>query len=494
MKKPKFSVNLPTTKTAGAYRIATELRQAGFTCQVADITSVDSKIETLFFAKIVEKFVGPNTLWVGFSTNFVSDIAGYPHFEDDEHYRIYNSVHGPKDQMLLKFMQHCRRLSPNIQFLVGGIRIYDMSRYGFFHFRGHVDQQIVDFTQTLAEGRIPEERIIENKEYSEFCQSRTVFIDQDMLVPEHTLPIEISRGCIFKCKFCSFPLNGKTKGSWIKDPVVLLEEMQYNYEKYNIMHYIIVDDTFNDSVSKLEMLQDKVFSRLPFKPTFSSYLRLDLMMRFPHTVELLKEIGIKSAVFGIETLNPRVAKMIGKGTDPAKQIQFLHDIKLSTWQDINIYSGFIMGFEGQTKKELLDFSDWLLGNDNPLNSWNTNSLGLYPVNPDTKINRLYASEFDITVDRSDYEFYRDGDGKKQWRMKSSGMTSEWVNSLVHEIDSVRHNRPLDRVSQFTYSRYINLGISHDKLTSLTTREIDEQEDVANKIEKMNRSYFKALLK
>jgi radical SAM superfamily enzyme YgiQ (UPF0313 family) len=23
------------------------------------------------------------------------------------------------------------------------------------------------------------------------------------------LPIEIARGCIFKCKFCSYPLNGK---------------------------------------------------------------------------------------------------------------------------------------------------------------------------------------------------------------------------------------------------------------------------------------------
>ena len=484
----------PPTKTIGAYRIATELRQAGFTCQVADITSIDSKLEHLFFKKIVEKFVGPETLWVGFSTNFVSDIIGYPHFEDDEHYRIYNSVHSNKDQPLLSFMQHCKKQSPNIQFLVGGIKVYDMSKYGFFHFRGHVDEQIVEFTHNLAQGTIPVSRIIENKEYANFCQSRTVFTEQDMLLPEHTLPIEIARGCIFKCKFCSFPLNGKTKGSWIRDPAVILDEMRYNYEKYNIMHYIIVDDTFNDSASKLEMLQDKVFSRLPFKPTFSAYLRLDLMMRFPHTVELLRELGIKSAVFGIETTNHRVAKMIGKGVDPAKQIEFLHKIKSSSWQDINIFSGFIMGFEGQTKKELLDFSEWLDSNDNPLNGYNANCLGLYPGNPDAKVNVLYQSEFDITVDKSDYEFYRDKNGRKQWKMKSSGMTAEWVTDLKREIDSAKYQRSLDRVSEFNYSQYINLGVSHDKLTSLTTLQLNEQENIAAKIRQVNKNYYKALLK
>ena len=40
-------------------------------------------------------------------------------------------------------------------------------------------------------------------------------------IPEKFCPIEISRGCIFKCKFCPFALNGKQKGEGIRcmDPI-----------------------------------------------------------------------------------------------------------------------------------------------------------------------------------------------------------------------------------------------------------------------------------
>ena len=484
----------PPAKTIGAYRIATELRQAGFSCQVADISTINPKMESLFFSKIVDKFVGPNTLWVGFSSNFILDLVGYPQFEDDEHARVHREMYGRSDEALLKFMAHCRKKSPNIQFVVGGVKLYDVSEFGFYEFQGHVDRQIVEFTVELSKGNLPSNRVIYNKEFSDFCTSRTVFTDQDMLIPEHTLPIEIARGCIFKCKFCAFPLNGKTKGAWVREPEILLEEMHYNFEKYGIEHYIIVDDTFNDSIPKLEMLQDKVFSRLPFRPTFSSYLRLDLMLRYPHSVDLLKEIGIKSATFGIETMNPLAAKLIGKGTDPWKQIEFLHKIKQDSWKDINLFSGFIMGFEGQNKKELLDFSEWLLTEDNPLNGYNTNTLGLREKKYHSKMNTLYFSEFDLTVDQSNYEFYRSKDGKKQWRLKSSDIDSEWVNQLKFDIDRAKYDRPLDRVVQFQYSQYYNLGIPHDKLTSLTTRELDKQENVKERILDFGKSYFRELLK
>ena len=55
-------------KNAGAYRIATQLRANSYSCQVIDFFSKYSRDE---IAKIIDKFVTSETIWVGFSTTFL---------------------------------------------------------------------------------------------------------------------------------------------------------------------------------------------------------------------------------------------------------------------------------------------------------------------------------------------------------------------------------------------------------------------------------------
>jgi radical SAM superfamily enzyme YgiQ (UPF0313 family) len=59
------------------------------------------------------------------------------------------------------------------------------------------------------------------------------FLPNDIILPNETLPLEISRGCIFKCSFCAFPLNGKSKLDYIRDSQRIKDELIYNYENYN---------------------------------------------------------------------------------------------------------------------------------------------------------------------------------------------------------------------------------------------------------------------
>ena len=54
---------------AGTYRIATELRDQGYTVQVIEYFTIWSTAELL---QIVRKFVTHNCLWVGVSTTFLS--------------------------------------------------------------------------------------------------------------------------------------------------------------------------------------------------------------------------------------------------------------------------------------------------------------------------------------------------------------------------------------------------------------------------------------
>lgn len=57
-------------KSAGAFRIATELRKQGYTVQVVDMFLHLSQKSVDRILQIIRKFVGPNTLWVGFSSTF----------------------------------------------------------------------------------------------------------------------------------------------------------------------------------------------------------------------------------------------------------------------------------------------------------------------------------------------------------------------------------------------------------------------------------------
>ena len=67
-------------------------------------------------------------------------------------------------------------------------------------------------------------------------------------------PIEIARGCIFKCAFAFFDLIGKRKGDWTKTEDTIYNEMMYNFEKFGTMQYMVSDELVNESVEKVQML------------------------------------------------------------------------------------------------------------------------------------------------------------------------------------------------------------------------------------------------
>ena len=91
-----------------------------------------------------------------------------------------------------------------------------------------------------------------------------------------------------------------------------------NYEKYGITKYYYGDDTHNDSMHKLEFLYNEIYSKLPFKIEFATYLRLDLLAAHPESISLLKESGLVGTFFGIETFNHASNKSVGKGATEEK--------------------------------------------------------------------------------------------------------------------------------------------------------------------------------
>jgi hypothetical protein len=307
------------------------------------------------------------------------------------------------------------------------------------------------------------------------------------------LPIEISRGCIFKCKFCAFPLNGKSKGEWIKHHEILKDELIYNYETYGITKYIFADDTYNDSLDKITDLYENVFDKLPFKLNFTSYLRLDLMHRFPESVEVLQKSGLKSAMFGIETNNGESAKSIGKGLEFQKQVEFIKKIKKNEFKEILTHSAFILGLPKDTKNSMESLKEFLLSDNNPLDEWVCRPLALNPVNYSQ--HKKYFSEFDLNFEKYGYKILNDDKSdihRMKWSLDGKDFDYDYCLNFSNEINEESENLPNMRFGAQLFARYSTI-LPENEVLSMSRLQLKEKYDLRFLIKDYIINYYKRLL-
>ena len=164
------------------------------------------------------------------------------------------------------------------------------------------------------------------------------------LIKNNFLPIEISRGCIFRCRFCAFPLLGKKKNDYIRHVDNLADELRRNYELFGVNNYWFNDDTFNDNVVKLEYVAEAI-AKSGVKITYTAFLRADLIERFPETIPMLADTGLVAATFGLESLHTEAKKAIGKGLDNERQFEAIRQLK--KYKPIYTYTGMICGLPGE---------------------------------------------------------------------------------------------------------------------------------------------------
>lgn len=483
-------------RNAGPARLATELRNSGFETICVDIGSLTKKHITTI-DRIINKFVGKDTLWMGISTTFLTQVFGVKIPRIGDHVDVIDPV---DDSLLTHVIDLCKQRNPNIKFIIGGGYFFNLSKYGFYHFKGYADYELVEFTKWCRESSYKLNinrvgKVIECNEYSNFVNSNIRWHESDFISPNETLPIEISRGCIFRCKFCAFPLNGKSKGEWIKNFDILKDEFIYNYEKFGVTNYIFADDTYNDSRDKILNLYEHVFSKLPFDMNFSSYIRLDLMHRFKETAEILKLSGLKSAILGIETNNNNSAKAIGKGLNFEKQIEYLRDLNKHEFADTLVTSGFILGLPHDTKESIHQLENFLLSDNNPLDDWLVKPLGLNPIK--NSQHKKYFSEFDLDHEKYGYELVGTDEHadlyRMKWRLKGTDVDYDYCNSVANRINSIsRNTRQNFKYGAQEYARMCTV-IPRDDVINLSRYQIQEKYDVHILVKEHLINYYNKLL-
>lgn len=393
----------------GVYRLATELRKNNYSVKVIDWFDkwLDQPEE---FDLLLKNIIGPNTLFVGFSAVFFAMENSWPRQEKRNYYEdwffLKNPSLWPKPiHHLNEFSADLRKKYPHIKLVAGGINDFAkkmqweaMKNNMDFIVHGLSDTTVIELANHLKFGSKlrynisgSRAKIIEHDVLAKsfnFKDSQVIYQPEDDLLWGETLTLETSRGCLFKCDFCSYPLLGRKKGDpeYHKSELSIAEELERNYKEYGTTNYMFVDDTFNETTAKIEQVL-RARDKAKVNIEFCCYLRADLLERFPQQIHLLKDLGIRTGYMGIESLNLESAKAIGKGTHPEKIKKIIYEA-YDVWKEQAVIHGsFIIGLPGDNPETLEKWIPWVKQMDNPIASLSLSYLNIFRNNWSSAISK-----------------------------------------------------------------------------------------------------------
>lgn len=503
------------SRSSGAHRIATEIREHGYSVLVIDFSNF---INFTRFKEIVDLAIGNNTLMVGFSTTwfpFLLPDGSTSHREPSKPAsRFDQTANNPENCLSMEFgtdsvsnyLSYIKKLNPKTKIVLGGAKtfMYTHTPYVDHCFIGHAETMVIDYLDSISgrgNKRIFNKIIDHDKKAQspswDFRRSRIDYEPESFILASETLLLEIGRGCRFNCKFCSYPLIGqKNISDYLKFEECLYRELLDNWNRWGIWKYTIVDDTFNDSTEKLQMVK-RVVDRLPFKPAFWCYMRLDLIVADKTQIKLAKDIGVREVYFGIETLNRTAGKIIGKGLDPKRITDTLEECAEAWGRDVWIMTGLICGLPKDTIESFEKSCEYFDRADRPVGHINVTPLRIVKYNEFTKYR--FNAEFEINAADYGYEFPYDD---IPWR---------WIKKDGTDIDTfekatelaVKWQSRLDSHMKMQKNYFYTSCIDDPKYNYNTLMKIDSKEElkeylngdnprglIKNQIEE---KYFKPLL-
>lgn len=413
-------------KAIGAYKCAHVLRSLGYTCLVVDYLHTFSMQE---FDQLVTNAIDESTYAVGFSTTFMLSTYNATRTGNGIFYsELPDCALFPQGAEFEKTaISKIKSLNANCKIILGGTKVHAniSNKLVDYAFIGFAEAAIINFTNHITQ-RLPLVdsykniwgiTVVDNKEALGYdFQSSTMQWQDTDVVNARVLPIEIARGCIFKCKFCSYQMNGKQNLDFIRGAELIRIELQHNYDRFGIKNYYIIDDTFNDSDFKLDAMLLAV-KKLSFQPYFWAYTRLDLIARDLDSFKKLYDIGLRGYYFGIETMHEKTGRIIGKGYSRQKQIEAVQHIR-THYPDVLLHGSFIIGLPGEPESSWNETFNSIMNQQIPLHSFNFKGLRLF------KNNRVaWNSELSRDYKKFGYQEITDSDSERIDFNWSNGITT-----------------------------------------------------------------------
>jgi len=431
------NTDVTPTRAVASYQLASWVRQHGYTAKVIDFCH---QMSTDNLVAIIEKNIGPDTLAIGVSSTFWNGLVqtnrNYP--EPDwvlDAHKIINSRH-------------------KLPWLLGGYASAStgLTQDWWVKFYGNAEDALLKWMDENSSKLI-------RREPFDIKTSTKNFLTDDFIQPFEIMPIELGRGCMFKCRFCRYDLLGKRPGTYLRNFDLLKDEFLRNYDEWGTTKYYFLDDTVNESEEKIRALAD-IAQSLPFKLEWTGYNRLDLICRRPGMINMLRDSGLRTAYFGIESFHPAASLVVGKGWSGKESKEFLIKLKKEWGKDITWYLSFIIGLPGEDRASIEDSNQWCV--DNEMYEWNFHALSINRSN-----SKLLKSEFDREYEKYGYSFPYEND-PLNWKNEL------WTfrTAMAYSDDILRRTTVQHKATAWFLASLVGIGYSYDELMHTPKVEFD----------------------
>lgn len=160
-----------------------------------------------------------------------------------------------------------------------------------------------------------------------------------------SMPVLASRGCPYRCTFCSAPQMWDAK--WVsRDVQDVVKEVSTYIEKYKIDHIEFYDMSPSINITWLKKLVEAI-APLNISWNFPSGMRSEKLDS--EFIFKMKQAGCYKLTFAIETSAPSLIKLIKKKVDPDRALRLIREsVKAQLITKVN----FIWGMDGQRKYDI----------------------------------------------------------------------------------------------------------------------------------------------
>jgi len=236
-----------------------------------------------------------------------------------------------------------------------------------------------------------------------------------------------SRGCPYRCTFCSqsiMPIKWRSRS-----PENVLEEWRHLVVDLGAEEIGVLDDSANIRVKRLEQLAHLLIeNRLNHVPwIFVNGIRANLASK--ELLALLKQAGLKRVAFGVETGDPDILLSIDKKVDMDTIRQAFKNAKEVGLETIGF---FIIGLPGETRETMQRTIDFAIELD-PLIA----NFSMMTPYPGTKVYEIVKRQGRFLInDWEDYVFF---DQKARYEL--GDMTAELVEEMYRKAYRQFYLRP-----------------------------------------------------
>ena len=176
------------------------------------------------------------------------------------------------------------------------------------------------------------------------------YIDTVCGLDRPQLQVLTTRGCPYGCIFCVWPqLVYQGRSYRVRSPKDVVDEIQANFKKHPYKSFYIDDDTFNVSQTHVLGIARELKQRGMQTIPWGAMCRADLMNE--QVLTELKEAGLYSVKYGVESASQEVIDDIGKKLDLEKVYRM---VELTKSLGIKVHLTFTFGLPNDTRETIND--------------------------------------------------------------------------------------------------------------------------------------------